>query len=652
MAVSRHPVSGAVDAGVGTEVANRQSGWIASLVWLLIALIAWLMAHPYVGVRHDAYLYVGQALRHLYPAEFAQDVFFRYGSQDDYTWFSRLYAWGISSLGLATAHMLLVLVAQISFLTTLWLLLRRMFAKPEGRLSLIFVAAFPAIYGGGFCLAYGESFLTARNFAEPACLMGLFLLLGQRRWPALACIGVGASLHPLIALPALAVWWLYSAMLESRFYWGLTLALIPLGAAMAGKLPILTQVYDADWWTWMQWANAWLVLPSHWEYVDWFIIVSDVLALWLLWHSESNTNARRLFAAVGMVVVVGIVGSIVLAEGVRNVLFTSLQLWRGHWLMHLLAVAGLPILFIRYGRREDSIGRAVRPLLLIACLTPDLPAQTVALAMAFVISRFAKPDAITESSIWLIRRSLWLVLPLCLTKYLLAGSNALLFSQFDLAHMSWQKLVILFNLQPVALYFGVALAYLAYRVKPQVLLTACLALVVFFSIFWDRRTPWQHELEGSLAMEHPYVKYIPVGKNVYWEEMQRENVWPTWLLLRRESYYSSQQASAMLFNRASAEVLWSRRELSKPVWMQYRLCDQYRQVTGKPDCQMGDDTLDDLCAASDAPDFVVLRYRLPRPVLANWAFPASRDNGAMTYLYACSAIRAAGIKPVPGPKPG
>ena len=59
--------------------------------WLVLVAL-WVLAHPYGGLRHDGLLYAGQAMAHLRPDVFGRDLFFAYGSQDDYTIFGQVYA--------------------------------------------------------------------------------------------------------------------------------------------------------------------------------------------------------------------------------------------------------------------------------------------------------------------------------------------------------------------------------------------------------------------------------------------------------------------------------------------------------------------------------------------------------------------------------
>lgn len=54
------------------------------LAWVMTALAAWLLAHPYAGLRHDGVLYLGQVLHYLGVGDLQHDVFFAHGSQQ--TW--------------------------------------------------------------------------------------------------------------------------------------------------------------------------------------------------------------------------------------------------------------------------------------------------------------------------------------------------------------------------------------------------------------------------------------------------------------------------------------------------------------------------------------------------------------------------------------
>lgn len=86
---------------------------LRTLLVSLLLLGIWLFAHPWGGIYGDAQLYALQALRHLHPDVYGNDLFFFSGSQDDYTFFSPLYAALIGLLGLHAATLALLLAAYV-----------------------------------------------------------------------------------------------------------------------------------------------------------------------------------------------------------------------------------------------------------------------------------------------------------------------------------------------------------------------------------------------------------------------------------------------------------------------------------------------------------------------------------------------------------
>jgi hypothetical protein len=79
-----------------------------SLYFLLLAVNA--LARPYAGITHDARLYSAQVLNQLDPGTFGDDLFFRYGSQDQFSVFSRFAAPFVHVLGAHAGFFLLYLI--------------------------------------------------------------------------------------------------------------------------------------------------------------------------------------------------------------------------------------------------------------------------------------------------------------------------------------------------------------------------------------------------------------------------------------------------------------------------------------------------------------------------------------------------------------
>src|SRR5689334_21097000 len=85
----------------------RQAYVVFSAI-LIIAL--WVALHPYRGIIHDARLYAVQALNVLQDGAYGGDLYFKYGSQDQFSPFSTLYADVVSLVGLSSAHLILTIL--------------------------------------------------------------------------------------------------------------------------------------------------------------------------------------------------------------------------------------------------------------------------------------------------------------------------------------------------------------------------------------------------------------------------------------------------------------------------------------------------------------------------------------------------------------
>src|SRR6266404_6233513 len=78
---------------------------LAEKPWTLFVVLLAInaLARPYGGITHDTRLYSVQVLNRVEDGAYADDLFFRYGSQDEYSLFSRLAAPRVHVLGLPIA---------------------------------------------------------------------------------------------------------------------------------------------------------------------------------------------------------------------------------------------------------------------------------------------------------------------------------------------------------------------------------------------------------------------------------------------------------------------------------------------------------------------------------------------------------------------
>ena len=159
-------VQPSVTTGAQTGAGETTRARLASVGLLLTVLALWIVRHGYLGIWHDARLYTLQALAHLKPDLLGNDIFLRFGSQDNYTLFSPLYAAVISLLGVEPAAALLTFVFHVAFFFAAWLLARRILPTNLALLAIGLLVALPSYYGGDRVFSYCEDFLTPRLPAE------------------------------------------------------------------------------------------------------------------------------------------------------------------------------------------------------------------------------------------------------------------------------------------------------------------------------------------------------------------------------------------------------------------------------------------------------------------------------------------------------
>src|SRR5262245_51531068 len=117
-----HPMRDRAEALINTQYSRTTILCLA----LLIATL-WMATRPYLGVVHDSRFYTVEALNELIPGRFADDLYFRYGSQGQFTLFTRMYKPFIAAFGVADGNLILTIIAQCLWLSGLFYLARNLF---------------------------------------------------------------------------------------------------------------------------------------------------------------------------------------------------------------------------------------------------------------------------------------------------------------------------------------------------------------------------------------------------------------------------------------------------------------------------------------------------------------------------------------------
>ncbi len=596
----------------------------------LLSLAAiWLFTHRYFGIQHDGLFYAVQALARADPAAFRHDLFFAFGSQDDYSLFSHAYAGLIEILGLGQTALVLLLTAHLAWALAAHALARRWLQGVSLWLGLALVFALPRQYGaqGDFpqdILRYAESFLTARSWAEPLVLAGIAACLGGRYRLALAAIGAGLLCHPLIALPGLIFLLLFMVRPGLK-----TLAFLALAAALvAGVLPAM----DHEWLGMVR-RRAPFVLLDTWQWGE----LAEALAwtgILLAAASGATPAERRGYLALALTGIAGLYLSL-LGTATHAALLIQAQPWRCLWLLKVAAILALVAMFAARWRRSTA-DRWLLAGLAAAAMTAHGPGGPVALLLAAIAHAGWQQGTPPELPRWLP-----LAGGFALAVVLLESVLALM---QQLAYLA-QRLVewadpagampkgdpAAYLQGPLALLLpaGLALLLVSCRRYPgPSVLAASLALIIS-AVGWYRADDiWQRTL-FSISPQRPFGDLIARHETVYWQD----NFQYTWFLLRQGNYASTDQSVGVVFSSATTRE--AIRRLDRLAAFGSRDTDRAgERQKGQRATRSG---LTGLCQ-DKALDVVILAHRIDAADAPQWVDPLSSTPW---YLYRCAAFRTA-----------
>jgi hypothetical protein len=611
-------------------------------LWIGAVIIGglWLLARPYIGVRHDGVLYMGQTLMQLQPDALSHDLFFAYGSQDKFSIFSRITAALYQAFGMARAQQIVLAACHAALLVAVAFLLRPLHVPLERWLGLAAVAVMSHAYGGLGSLSFAENFVTARTLAEPLSILAIVMCLSGRRLFTVGIMATALVVHPLIAFPASIVCWQLLCARDARWRWAVLLIGVPIALAIAGVSPFagLFQRFDPDWRALVEETNA-LVFVSKWGVIDWQGVVMDGVILFacarLLPEFLATLSRITLRTAIALALT-----SFVGADLLGSVLITGLQLWRGVWLMHLLAMACLPALLLRLWRAGESGKLCAIAAALAAVATNALWPAAWALqvwaamtAWLWATNRSLSPPVI-RAAIGVTGSAI-----AALTIAVGARTAAELLDAGAL--LDWQmRLWMAFTSPALALpvVFGLLWAAQRHGAMQVVAVMLGVVLVTVGAATWDRRSAWIEYVETAVPGQHPFARLIPPRAQVYWPD----ELAATWLMLSRPSFFTTYQGAGLLFSRATAMEFGRRRPALAPLAMQREICSILAALNGdraaRNDCVPKQEVIDDLCRFPRGPDYLVLPYRLPNGVIAEWTFDRAPQHKAY-YLYDCIKLR-------------
>ncbi|HEX4635871.1 MAG TPA: hypothetical protein VH189_06795 [Rhizomicrobium sp.] len=537
---------------------------------LLCAIaVLWLATRHYFGVVQDARFYTLEALHSANPAAFADDMYFKFGSQGSFSLFTRLYLPFVSHFGVGAAGMAFTIAGQLCWILALYWLARCWVGERYLWLSVATVIAMPGTYS---FFGYGEGFATPRLFAEALTMLAL-ALLRSRPIGTLVLLGLAAALHPLMALPGMVAVFVYFA-LARPVLWLAVPAGIGLGCALGwAEIPLfanLLRTIDPDWFSVIQLRSAQCLLTT-WTRGSYLQILNvsvwAALALFLL-----KGRGRRFLAAIFAAGIAGLVCALVGGDLARNVFVVELQPWRSLWLLQLVSRLFIPMVLAGL-LAKTSLAKRTDGLFALAVLF------TIGVILMSSVAKLIRLPYSAE------------------------------FNGYS----------ILLTILALALIF-VHLVLTAEKFRRIRLATLCLAvaLVPVAALDWDLRTPWTKFVESPAPPPPDLAALLPANASLYWEGGPEL----AWFKLKRSSYFSCEQGTGIVFHRETAMTYKHRLDSFWPL----RLDD----LSDDDDCRNIDLTqkanrsragLEGVCKREPGLDYLALMTPVPGARSRTWKSP-------------------------------
>jgi hypothetical protein len=316
---------------------------IYNIIAAIFGLTLILLLRRYAGVTHDSVLYLGQALYKHNPLIYGEDLFFLHGSQADYTLFPLLTSYLIGIFSPPSLFMTGGLIGIIFFFAASYFCLRAIIPGKHNYIAWLGIICLPTMYGMISMFNYGESFFTPRPFAEALSLTAIALITKRKIFLGSIALLLAAFLHPLQAIAASLVVWIWLTLNDRRWLNALWLNALFIGLAFAKIRPFngLVEPIDAIWLADIQKLTGQIFL-TWWNQTDFVYLAFDVFILIYAWRRIPGIFSKWCLSSI-IALLIGFTASFLLVDMLHLVLPAGLQLWRAHWVAHWFAMASFAL---------------------------------------------------------------------------------------------------------------------------------------------------------------------------------------------------------------------------------------------------------------------------------------------------------------------
>jgi hypothetical protein len=614
-------------------------------VALAEALIAlWLGTHRYLRFFSDAQIYAFQALARLHPA-LSADLFLANTSQDKFTIFTSVYALCARLFGLETAALALTIAATLGFLAAAWFLARNLASHDLAWLAVAMLIVTGGEFGAYSVFHFSESFLTARLPAEALVVAALAAGYGGRRALAFALGGLAMFVHPLMALPGLALvvcmtWPSKTTLLCALAGTGTAFALALIEAVWPGADRVIA-VMDPGWLEVVRERSQFLFLQC-WKLKDWEVNVRPFASLALSTLVLRSPPLRRLCIAALCVGAAGLALAAIASWGSPPVaILLQGQPWRWVWVVALLSVILVPATVLDLWRNERC-GPLVALLLICAWLFPALDSCLVlGVAIgAWLLRTHLTPRATTwvrwATALIVLILAAW-ILGTCWT---VANTGSI---ETGREPLLLQRVRSVLGLPLAALLLVLGGWYALRRARspwPPALTCVALAAIATAIAPYAFAQLQQAGTDAEIREFADWRQAIPPASSVFVAD-GKNNGLLVWFTLERPNYLTLSQSAGVVFSRATALEVRRRAQVLLPlVDPSWKILDELAGTHGpnakkRPDFRpLTLENLEEVCR-DPALGFVIAKEQLEVVALKHAAAGPWHDWN----LYDCGRVR-------------
>jgi hypothetical protein len=623
-----------------------------TLFLVLLALNS--LARPCSVTAHDARLYSLQALNAANHGAYADDLFLRFGSQDQFSLFSRLVGPVVGAFGLRVAFFCWYVTFNTLFVYALFRLVRALIDDALiATLALVFLVTAPLPYGGHDIFFVHEQFFTPRTIGTALTLFAVERLLRLRFVAGFALLLAASAVHPLMAFGGvmIGVGLLVLTYLPARACLALLGFAVITGTIVLCVPAVGTKLFgamDDDWHERLR-ISVPYNYPDAWSLLDWLnVAVSFTMPIFAITTLfRDDPMRRRFFLAVTIAGAVGFLATCAASLLPYALLFQA-QPYRVMWILKVLQIPLAFVLISRWSQAPSHFAR-IAALALIAfycnshALEPEWKVMTALLAISLLL---AKMTAASPDQPWLWYGAArgfalgaigWMAF-----RWWFYFANRAIFAQ----HFDFHEFLLFDVVSPVwcLVAFAAVAAWAPLDGGPVrwcALTSAVLAPVAFFML---EGSPDFRRAHTRLGSDMDFVREV-----VQQGEIQHPTIYASfnrpdllWIDVGANSYFDVIQTAGVIFRRETAKEVERRAKLVGKFEMQTQrnrdvfLNDAKRQgfealfqveYNGPPPSQ------DDLIqlAAETALDYIVIPQEFPGLY--------SATNGRV-YVYDCAKVRA------------